>query len=344
MIRFDDVLGHRDALDLIGRMLATDRVPHALLFHGPQGVGKASVARALAAALLCASGVQEGCGRCPACKLVESGGHPDLLVVERLPKKTSSGPDDLRPFIIVDQIRQLSRVAAMAPRQGGRRIFIIDPADRMNAESQNALLKTLEEPPGPSVLILTAQRSHLMLPTVRSRCFSIPFGPLLPSELARLLEERGMPTDEAAARAALSEGRPGKALSLELQALRERREEILALLETLTSSVEGIAKLPALALSLAGKNEATLTENLDLLEALLRDVLRLGSRPGGDGLVHSDLSHRLELLAEHIPRGRAASVIRAAERLRHDLRLNLNRKLVAESLLAAIAGAPPPLV
>lgn len=344
MIRFDEVLGHRGPLDLISRMLASGRMPHALLFHGPQGLGKASVARALAAALLCEADLEEGCGICPSCRLVESGGHPDLLVVERLLKKSPSGPDDLRPFITVDQIRQLSRVASMAPRQGGRRLFIIDPADRMNAEAQNALLKTLEEPPGPSVLILIASRAYLLLPTVRSRCFTIPFGPLLVSELTKLLAARGMSGEEAAARAALAEGRAGKALALDVESLGARREEILGALETLTSSVEGIAKLPSMALSLAGKDEATLIESLELLEALLRDVLRIGARAEEDGLVHSDLSHRLEPLAERIPRGRAASVIRSVEKLRQGLRVNLNRKLVAESVLAAVAGGPPPLV
>jgi DNA polymerase-3 subunit delta' len=344
VIRFEELLGLSGPLDLITRMLASDRVPHALLFHGPEGIGKATVARALAAALLCEAGQQEGCGSCSSCRLVESGGHPDLLTVERQLKKSPSGPDDLRPFITVDQIRHLSRIASMAPRQGERRLFIIDPADRMNGEAQNALLKTLEEPPGPSVLILVAARAHLLLPTVRSRCFSIPFGPLPVSELSKLLAGRGMSGEEAAARAALAEGRPGKALALDLEALEARREEILAALETLTSSVEGIAKLPSIALSLAGKDEATLIESLELLEALLRDVLRLGARAEEDGLVHSDLTHRLEPLAALIPRGRAASVIRSVEKLRQGLRVNLNRKLVAESLLAAIAGGPPSLV
>jgi DNA polymerase-3 subunit delta' len=343
VIRFEEVLGQRAALELTSRMLASDRVPHALLFHGPEGVGKASVARAIAAALLCESGRAEGCGVCSSCKLVDSAGHPDLLVVERQLKKASSGPEDLRLFITVDQIRDLSRVAAMAPRQGGRRVFIIDPADRMNAEAQNALLKTLEEPPGAAVLILVAPRAHLLLPTVRSRCFSVPFGPLLVSELAKLLAMRGMSAEEAAARAALAEGRPGKALALDLEALQKRRAELLEVLETLTSTVEGIAQLPSMALSLAGKDEATLISGLELLEGLLRDILRLGTRAGDDDLVHADLIHRLEPLARRIPRGRAAAVIRSAERLRQGLRFNLNRKLVAESLLAAIAGGPPPV-
>ncbi len=344
MIRFGELLGQRGPLELISRMVASDRVPHALLFHGPEGVGKATVARALAAALLCEANRQEGCGSCSSCRLVESGGHPDLLVVERQLKKSPTEPEDLRHFITVDQIRHLSRVASMVPRQGGRRLFIIDPADRMNSEAQNALLKTLEEPPGPSVLILIAPRAHLLLPTVRSRCFSIPFGPLPVSELSELLVGRGMSAEEAAARAALAEGRPGKALALELEALEARREEALAALETLTSSVEGLSQLPSLAASLAGKDEATLIESLELLEALLRDVLRLGARAEGDGLVHSDLADRLEPLAERIHHGRAASVIRSVEKLRQGLRFNLNRKLVAESILAAIAGGPPPLL
>ena len=351
MIRFEEVLGQRTALELVTRMLATSRVPHALLFHGPEGVGKGTVARAFAAALLCESSDSEACGLCTACKLVAHGSHPDLLAIERLPRKSSAAAQtaaspppsgDLRSFILVDQIRQLSKFAAFAPRQSTHRVFIIDPADRMNHEAQNALLKTLEEPPGRSVLMLIASRPQLLLPTVRSRTFAIGFGPLRPTELAGLLEARGMAANEALLRAALAEGRPGAALGLELDELLARREEILETLETLSSSHAGVAELPERAAALAGKTEAHLLGGLELLEALLRDAAVAAANPDHASLAHADLADRLTRVGYAVGPARVAAIVVALERLRNDLRVNVNRTLLAESLLASIAGGPIP--
>lgn len=352
MIRFDELLGQRSAVDLLGRMLENGRIPQALLFLGPDGVGKGSVARSFAAALLCGAPEPEACGACDACRLIEKGGHPDLLVVERLPRKrspsaraTGSPPEsgDLSYFVVVDQIRELSRVAALAPRHGARRAIIVDPADRMNLEAQNALLKTLEEPPARCVLILVAARPQILLPTVRSRCFAVSFGPMRPAELARALRAKGVPEREATARAALAAGRPGKALALDLEELLARRESVLESLEALTtSSPAAAAALPALAAELAGRDEATLLGGLELLEALLRDAALAAAGAQPQLLAHTDLAERLAKIGRRLSAERIADLISALERLRHDLRLNLNRTLVAESLLASVAGGPLP--
>jgi DNA polymerase-3 subunit delta' len=352
MIRFEDVLGQRPAVSLLGRMLDRGRVPQALLFQGPEGVGKGSIARSFAAALLCESPEPQACGGCATCRLVEGGAHPDLLIVARLPRKgtpsarapdSPPAPGDLRSFVLVDQIRELSRVASLTPRHRSRRLIIVDPADRMNQEAQNALLKTLEEPPERCVLLLVAARPQLLLPTVRSRCFAVSFGPLRPAELARLLRARGLSEKEAVARAALAEGRPGKALGLDLKDLLARREAVLETLETLTGSPPAAAaSVPALAAEIAGRDEATLLAGLELLEALLRDAAMCASGAQGFALAHSDLADRLEPIGRSLTANRIALLLSVLENLRYDLRLNLNRLLVAESLLAAIAGGPLP--
>jgi DNA polymerase-3 subunit delta' len=160
-MRAGDLLCVEAPIELLSRALAGDRLPHALLFQGPEGIGKGRTALALAAALLCERerAADRPCGACAACRKVEHGNHPDFMLVERLPKKAGAseadaedaeadaeggGRRDLRPFIVVDQIREVIARAAYAPREGRSRVFVVDPGDRMNAEAQSALLKTLE--------------------------------------------------------------------------------------------------------------------------------------------------------------------------------------------------------
>ena len=176
MSGFSGILGHEVPIGLLQRLMSEERLPHALLFHGPVGVGKSTVARALAATLFCENPRNDdACGNCDACRLVEAGNHPDRSSVRRLPKKDK--PAELRRNIIIEQIRDLSHLASLAPRTAPRRLFVIDPADRINVAAQNALLKTLEEPPGKALLILIAARPHVLLATIRSRCFAVGFSP-----------------------------------------------------------------------------------------------------------------------------------------------------------------------
>jgi DNA polymerase-3 subunit delta' len=349
-----EILGHEAPLELLGRARDSGRLPHALLFHGPDGVGKGTVARALAAALLCERGGREACGECGACRKTRHGHHPDLLFVRRLSRAIDKGaplndppqderpPADLSAEIRIFQIRELAQHAAFAPREGPCRVFIIDPADRMNLPTQSALLKTLEEPPGQSYLILIASRPHLLLSTVRSRSFVVGFAPMPAASLAARLEQRGMPRDEALARAALAGGRPGRALSLELDALQQRREQLAAALIDLAASPEALAELPALATAVAGKSAEDLSEGLDLVEGLLRDAARASTGATADSLLHADLSDRMNELGRALGAERAAQLVETVERLRGELRFNINRTLLAESLLAAVAGAPLP--
>jgi DNA polymerase-3 subunit delta' len=350
MIGLDEILGQPQAVEVLRRMIASDRVPHALILQGPGGVGKATTALAFAASLLCADDGERACGACDACRLFELGSHPDFTMVKLLPKPSApkaartkgARDEDLRKVIIVEQIRDLTRLVGLSPRQSKRRVFLIDPADQMNHEAQNALLKTLEEPPGQAVLLLIASRPHLLRPTVRSRCFGLRFGALPVDELATLLERRGVPADEAPLRATLAEGRPGKAFELDLAATLERRSEILDILESLASPRAPVAEMPVMAAALAGKNERTLVTGLELLQTLLRDSARAVTQAPEAALVHADLGDRLSQLGSRLGAPRAAAIVAAAERLRGELRFNLNRTLIAESLLAAVAGGPVP--
>jgi DNA polymerase-3 subunit delta' len=354
---FPEILGHEHARAVLGRMLAADRVPHALLFHGPEGVGKQLVAYRFATSLLCVSPLPDasGCERCPACTKAAHGNHPDLLVVTRLPKTEAKSAADagdldddaydlgdgksgeLRKWIVVDQIRELSEHASYAPREGRRRVFLVDPADRMNAEAQNALLKTLEEPAERTLILLVSSRPHVLLPTVRSRCFQLGFAALQPDELARGLVARGIPPGEAKTRSALAEGRAGRAMTLDLEVLAKRRGALLEALEALALSPRAAVELSAYVEAILGEDETWMLEGLELVTALLRDAAR--SATGRGAILHADLAPRIEGLGRALGAARAAELVGLSDRLRGDLRLNVNKTLLAETLLAAVAGA-----
>ncbi len=350
---FAEILGHERPVALLQRAIAVGRVPHALLFYGPEGVGKGTVARAFAGTLLCESGSGDACGRCGPCRRVRGGTHPDLMVLRRQPSelrqgasladaKEEEGTGKVSAEIRVFQIRELAVHVAHAPREGRWRVVLIEPADRMNAEAQNALLKTLEEPPGRMVIVLVTSRPYRLLPTVRSRCLAVGFAPLPVAALARALRGRGMPAPEAESRAALAQGCPGRALELDLEALAEQRARILEAWSSLSANPEQLALLPRWVRAFPSGHEDDLWAGLELLESLARDVLRLAVEGTQAEIMHRDARPALEALAQRTPPGRAAELVRSLERLRDDLRFHLNRNVVLQALLAALAGGPLP--
>ncbi len=242
-MRFRDVEHQERALSIVRRALRSGRMPHAYLFEGPEGVGKELTARALAARLLCEADVEpdaDACGVCRACRLVAGGNHPDLHVIERRlhklhPDRAVRASKGL--FLAVDVIRHfLIEPAASKPSLGGRRVFVIREAERMNEGAQNALLKTLEEPPGQSCLILVSAAAERLLPTIRSRCQRVPFGLLPPDFIERHLVERcGVKVEAARALALLADGRLGAAVQWQRSGVLTALDEVGAGLDELES-------------------------------------------------------------------------------------------------------------
>src|SRR5512143_2151164 len=211
---FSEIIGQDRAVGTLRAGLRRGALHHALLLAGPPGVGKGTAARILAQALNCEGGEgDDGCGRCPPCRKIARGVHPDVLVVEEERVMARAGrwePHAGRApsrDIVVDQIRELvDRRLALKRFEGRCRVVIVDPADAMNPQAQNALLKTLEEPPEDTVLALVASAPDALLPTVRSRCLRISFAPLPDELIAGRLAAAGRPPEQArlAAAAGLS--------------------------------------------------------------------------------------------------------------------------------------------
>jgi DNA polymerase-3 subunit delta' len=220
-MHFADIRHQDRALSIIRRALCSGRSHHAYLFEGPEGVGKESTAVALAARLMCdASGLEpdaDACGQCPQCRTFTSGNHPDYHLIDRRLHKLHPDPNVRRSkglFLAVDVVRHfLIAPAGLKPTVGRARVFLIRDAERMNDGAQNALLKTLEEPPGASRLILVTTSAARLLPTIRSRCQIVAFDPLPPQFVAeRLRAETDMDAAAAHTFARLCDGRLGAAL------------------------------------------------------------------------------------------------------------------------------------
>ncbi len=199
--------------DRLQQQIQQQRVPHALLLHGPAGIGKLQFASTLAHALLCDSPLPGGyaCGRCSGCKLLAAGTHPDLIGLE---------PEEGKQVLAVDRVREMITNFAYTPQIARRKVLQLHPAESMNPSAANSLLKTLEEPPGEAVMILVSHAPARLLPTIRSRCQQLPF--VLPStdQGMRWLQQQGG-VEDAAAVLALAEGVPLKALALSQPELLE---------------------------------------------------------------------------------------------------------------------------
>jgi DNA polymerase-3 subunit delta' len=316
---FTGILGQDNSIAVLSRSLAADRIAHAYLFDGIEGCGKKKTAIAFIEAVFC--GQSEGCGHCPSCRKLAAGQHPDLHLVE---------PDGA--FIKIDQIRELQRILAFRPFEASKKACIIDAVDRLNLAAGNALLKTLEEPPGKALLILITDNPGGVLPTVLSRCQRLHFSALPEATIATLLRETGVKPDAARIAASLSGGSMRKAVDIgEETALHER----MSFLERINSlSLGNIAPLFAIAEELAGDKEKTL-ELLELLTAFLRDVLLLQNR--SPEIVNSDLLPLIEREAAGLSGENIMARIDHVAATRRAILSNVNPRLVLEVLFMKLA-------
>lgn len=321
---FGELLGQPKAAKLLRRALESGRLAHAYLFIGPDGVGKATAARSMAAVLFCREGGPAApCRQCGGCIKFSSDNHPDFHHIR---------PDGA--VIKIDQVRQLKKVLGFPPLESRQRIILIEDVHTMRREAANSLLKLLEEPPPGNLLLLTADESESLLATILSRCQLIPFFPLAPSIAADILLriDPGLDNNGARTIAAMVGGSPGRIRSLDTEILMELLEETMAcLLAKADSEAVEIENALLLAARVSEIKEGVETL-LDLFLLLFKETMAalLGYSPSlperrymGPYLVRARERWNLDQLSDKI---------QAVEYARQALARNCNRQMVCEVL------------
>ena len=329
---FRDVVGHRRPVELLSRAVVRASVPQSLIFAGPAGVGKRRTAMALAQALNCQRPVdgRDGCGTCSACLKITRGTHPDVFFI---------GPEESGSTKIT-QVRDAVDHAAFRPFEGRRRLIAFDEADTLVIPAQNALLKTLEEPPSASIFVLITARPDQLLPTVRSRCPLIRFGLLSTEEIALVLtRDHGYSAAEAAASASQARGSAGFALASAGGELVRARDAARQLLRTVANGdarqrIDAARQLGKPSTSVGERDQ--LAAQLQACGSLLRDLVLLTTRGDDRALANRDLKPELEGLKDSFGAERSNRAFALVDRALAALDRNASPKIVADWLAVRV--------
>lgn len=321
-MRWENIIGHANTISRMQVLVEEGRVPHALLFVGQEGIGKFLTAQILAAALFCEQ-ENKPCGKCKSCSALLENRHPDLFVIS---------PDG--QAIKIEQIRRLQSEVALAPYLADKRVVIIDQADKMNVQSANSLLKTLEEPTGDVVFILIADNRQMLLDTILSRCALVPFQPLSLAILSAALVKKGIASETAGTLAKLSGGSFGKALHLyENDGLKLRDQAFSLVGSGLDFSMEDVWRV---SLEMSELDRGKLQELFLYLNMLFRDMLVLHSDETSILLYNVDVMEQLIFEKQRWSKRKLMHAVMEITKVQKMFKANVNARLIVEQFLIKI--------
>ncbi len=326
MSGFKDVVGHADIIQYIQNAVTEDKVSHAYIMNGERGSGKKLLANLFAQTLQCEQGGNEPCYECHSCKQALSGNHPDIITVQH--EKTSS--------ISVDEIRvQVNEDIQVKPYSSKYKIYIIPEADLMTQQAQNALLKTIEEPPAYAVLILLTENAQKLLPTICSRCVMLKLRNIKDQLVKKyLMENLHIPDYKADVCTAFAQGNIGRAILLaNSEHFNEIKEEAIQLLKNIdTMDVSDLIE----AVKRCSQYKMDVDDYLDVLAIWYRDVLIYKATQSIDRVIFAEQLSYIKERARKSSYEGIENIIKAIENAKARLRANVNFDLVMELLLLTI--------
>ena len=326
-MKFQDIIGQEHMTGHLQNAIRMGKVSHAYIIQGEAGAGKKLLADVFATTLQCEEGGIEPCGHCQSCKQAVSGNHPDIRRVTH--EKASISVDDIR--------LQLNNDILVKPYSRPYKVYIIDEAEKMTEQAQNAMLKTIEEPPEYAVIILLTVNAKLLLPTILSRCILLNVRPVARGQIKRLLTEHyGIASFMAEVAADFADGVPGKAIAYAQSGeFVDLKDEVIRMLRRLDSmpAEEMYKKVK----EWAGR-KAELPDILSLINLWYRDVLVMKSTVGSGRLIFREEEKDLSARAQAMSFARIEECIQAVETTRQRMNANVNAEVSLEMLLYTMKG------
>src|SRR3989475_11378836 len=328
-----DLIGHERPTAILKASILHDRVAHAYLFFGEDRIGKRLAALRFAQAINCeidyGPGGPDACGACRSCRQIEARTHPDFLLIE-------PDQEQANPQIKIEQIRELEQQLVYHPLVGRRKVCLIDEADRMTPGAANALLKTLEEPPDHSLLLLITSRPSALLATVRSRCQGIRFvAPARADVETALKTTRRIPPADARFLAMVTQGRIGQALETDLAATRVQQDEFSAL--TSAKSLHSVGTLLTAAEALYRSDRAP--EALEWIVRWIRDLILVSVGADPDHLLNRDRLPQLEEAGRGLRPGALLDLLADIETIQQAPTRNVNLQMALQTILLRLRDA-----
>ena len=317
---FGDVLGNSRVKKILRLALEKERIPNSMIFSGPKGVGKRSLALTLAKAINCQKMKNDSCKECASCLAIAGYKLPDVWVIE---------PE--RQVLQIDQMRALREAAYLRPMMSRKRVFIIDEAEKMNDAAANCLLKVLEEPPLFSHIVLLTAIPDLILPTIKSRCQILQFTPVGKKDIERVLVEKGYPDERARIISLFVRGNLEEALAVEWDEIQEKRREAWDIFLSFLGKMEASAFLKNYSSAKRNIIREDLEQTMEILASFCRDFILLKEKGEPSLLLNPDYRNKIEPLTGDWSLDKSWECLNRIESVLSGLSKNLNISLLISS-------------